>query len=78
MDECKRRVGEGIYYAHDLYDAVLDADAVLLVTEWKEFRLPSWAVVKKAMSQPLVLDGRNIYDKHEMTEQGFDYYCIGG
>ena len=63
-------------YCH-MYDAVLDADALMLVTEWKEFRLPSWAVVKKTMSQQVVMDGRNIYDKKEMEEQGFIYHCIG-
>lgn len=77
MDECRRRMGETVYYAKDLYDATLEADALLLVTEWKEFRLPSWAVVKKLMRRPLVLDGRNIYDRMEMEEQGFEYYCIG-
>ena len=77
MDECKCRVGEGVYYATDQYDAVLDADALLLLTEWKEFRLPSWPVVKKAMRQALILDGRNIYDKKELEEAGFEYYCIG-
>ena len=50
---------------------------LMLVTEWKEFRLPSWAVVKKTMSQQVVMDGRNIYDKKEMEEQGFIYHCIG-
>ena len=49
----------------------------MLVTEWKEFRLPSWVVIKKTMEQPLVLDGRNIYDKKDMEEQGFTYHCIG-
>ena len=77
MDECRRRIGESIYYARDMYDAVLDADALMLVTEWKEFRLPSWAVIKKTMERAVVLDGRNIYDKKEMEEQGFIYYCIG-
>ncbi len=78
MDECRRRLGEdAVTYAKDLYDATLDADALLLVTEWKEFRLPSWAVVKKLMRVPLVLDGRNIYDRAEMEEQGFGYCCIG-
>lgn len=77
MDECRRRVGDRICYATDMYDAALDADALILVTEWKEFRLPSWAVIKKAMKQPLVLDGRNIYDKKDMDEQGFVYHCIG-
>ena len=68
MDECKRRIGDVIYYARDMYDAVLDADVLMLITEWKEFRLPSWAVVKKTMNQQIVLDGRNIYDKKEMEE----------
>lgn len=77
MDESKRRIGDTIYYAHDMYDAVLDADALMLVTEWKEFRLPSWAVMKKAMNNSVIFDGRNIYDKKEIEEQGFDYYCIG-
>lgn len=77
MTECRRRIGAKIYYATDMYDAALDADVLLLVTEWKEFRLPSWAVIKKTMNQPVVLDGRNIYDKKEMEEQGFVYRCIG-
>lgn len=77
MAEARRRLGDRISYATDLYDAVLDADALLLLTEWKEFRLPSWAVIKKAMRQPVLLDGRNIYDKKEMEELGFVYHCIG-
>ena len=77
MDECRRRMGDAIYYAKDLYDATLDADALLLLTEWKEFRLPSWAVIKKSMRHPIVLDGRNIYDRSEMEELGFTYHCIG-
>ena len=77
MQECKRRIGDSVYYACDMYDAVLDADALMLVTEWKEFRLPSWAVIRKTMAQQIVLDGRNIYDKKEMEELGFIYSCIG-
>ena len=77
VQECKRRIGDTIYYACDMYDAVLDADALMLVTEWKEFRLPSWAVIRKTMAQQIVLDGRNIYDKKEMEELGFVYSCIG-
>ena len=77
VQECKRRIGEKIYYDCDMYDAVLDADVLMLVTEWKEFRLPSWAVIKKTMAQQIVLDGRNIYDKKEMEELGFVYHCIG-
>jgi len=56
---------------------VLDADVLLLLTEWKEFRLPTWGVIKKAMKQPLVIDGRNIFDSEELDEYGFNYYCIG-
>ena len=77
MEECKRRVGDAVYYCKDMYDAVLDADAMLLLTEWKEFRLPTWGVIKKAMKRPLVIDGRNIYDSEEMNEQGIEYHCIG-
>lgn len=77
MDECKRRIGDKVEYAADMYDAVLDADALLLLTEWKQFRLPSWGVIKRSMKQPVVIDGRNIYDKEEMKSQGFEYQCIG-
>ncbi len=77
MDECRRRVGDSVTYASDMYDAALNADALLLLTEWKQFRLPSWGVLKRAMREPLILDGRNIYDKEELEEMGFKYYCIG-
>lgn len=77
MDESRRYIGNVIYYATDMYDAVLNADALLLVTEWKEFRLPSWPVIKKAMTGNNILDGRNIYEKKEIEEQGFLYHCIG-
>ena len=77
MTECRRRIGDSICYATDMYDAALDADALMLVTEWKEFRLPSWAVIKKAMRTPVLLDGRNIYEKKEIEELGFTYHCIG-
>jgi UDPglucose 6-dehydrogenase len=77
MDECRRRIGDVVYYCKDMYDAVLDADAMLMLTEWKEFRLPTWGVIKKAMKKPLVIDGRNIYDADEMKEQGIEYHCIG-
>ncbi|MDR0865194.1 MAG: UDP-glucose/GDP-mannose dehydrogenase family protein [Candidatus Symbiothrix sp.] len=76
MDECKRRFGNKVVYTRDMYDAALDADALLLLTEWKEFRLPSWNVLKRAMNAPILLDGRNIYDKKEMKENGFIYECI--
>jgi UDPglucose 6-dehydrogenase len=77
MDECRRRIGDKIVYCRDMYDAVLDADALLLLTEWKEFRLPTWGVIRKAMHRPLVIDGRNIFDIEEIEENEFEYYCIG-
>ena len=77
MTECRRRIGDSVCYATDMYDAALDADVLMLVTEWKEFRLPSWAVIKKAMRTPVLLDGRNIYEKKEIEELGFTYHCIG-
>ena len=77
MDECRRRIGDKVTYCRDMYDAVLDADALLLLTEWKEFRLPTWGVIKKAMHRPLVIDGRNIFDVEELDENEFEYHCIG-
>jgi len=77
MDECRRRIGDKVTYCRDMYDAVLDADALFLLTEWKEFRLPTWGVIKKAMHRPLVIDGRNIFDVEELDENGFEYHCIG-
>ena len=77
MNECKRRIGDTVTYCNDMYDATLDADALLLLTEWKEFRLPTWAVIKKAMKRPLVIDGRNIFDSEDLEENGFEYHCIG-
>ena len=77
MTECKRRIGDKVEYAKDMYDAVLEADALLLLTEWKQFRLPSWGVIQKSMRQTVVIDGRNIYDPLEMKELGFVYHCIG-
>lgn len=77
MAECQRRVGNTLYYAKDMYDAVLNADALLMLTEWKQFRLPSWGVIKKSMKEPLVIDGRNIYDANELKSNGFQYFCIG-
>lgn len=66
-----------IHFASDIYDAALESEALLLVTEWKEFRMPSWGVIRKAMKNPLILDGRNIYDKKELQELGFTYEGIG-
>ena len=77
MPESKRRITGNVEYAENIYDAVSGADALLLVTEWKEFRLPKWNTIKEKMRTPLILDGRNIYDACELSEQGFVYHCIG-
>lgn len=77
MEECKRRIGDKVTYCADMYEAVIDADAVMLVTEWKVFRMPSLPVLEKTMRQKVMIDGRNIYDKEEMEVNGFAYYCIG-
>ena len=77
MDEARRRLGDAVIYASDIYDAAKGADALLLLTEWKQFRLPSWARVHDLMRNPIVFDGRNIYDPAEMRKNGFEYYSIG-
>ncbi len=77
MDECRRRLGDKVEYASDMYDAANDADAVALLTEWKQFRLPSWGVVRKAMRGNVIVDGRNIYDPAELSAEGFTYMSIG-
>lgn len=77
VPEAKRRIGDRIHYAKDIYEAVTDADVLMIVTEWKEFRLPSWPKIKQQMKKPLILDGRNIYNMHEIEEAGFTYHCIG-
>ncbi len=77
MEESQRRIGDVIEYAKDQYEALIDADALLIVTEWPEFRFPNFNVVKKLLKAPLIFDGRNVYDPDEMKESGFDYFCIG-
>lgn len=77
MPECRRILGEKVTYCKDKYEALIDAEALMLVTEWKEFRIPSWGVIKKTMKEPLIVDGRNIYDYKEMEEWGIHYTCIG-
>lgn len=77
MEECRRRIGEVVVYCDDMYEAAVDSDALLLVTEWNQFRVPSLSVLKKTMSTPLILDGRNIYESEYLKENGFEYHCIG-
>ena len=77
MKECRRRVGDIVEYATDMYDALVDADAMLMLTEWKQFRMPSWNVIARTMRNPLIIDGRNIYDPAELESAGIEYHCIG-
>jgi UDPglucose 6-dehydrogenase len=77
MEEAERRIGDVIEYSKDPYDALIDADAMLMVTEWTEFRYPNLKVIKKLLKTPVVFDGRNIYDPNDMLEAGIDYFSIG-
>lgn len=77
MDEARRRMGNAVEYAKDMYAAALGADALMLVTEWKEFRMPAWLRLKEMMRTPVVLDGRNIYRRSELESDGFTYYALG-
>lgn len=77
MDECRRRVGDKVEYAVDMYDAATGADALLMVTEWKEFRMPALNTLRRLMKEPVIVDGRNIYDATYLNENGFIYYKIG-
>lgn len=84
MDECRRRIGDKVAYCNNIYETTIDADAVMLVTEWKEFRVPSWNIIHRTMravysptGNPVVLDGRNIYDRKELQAEGFTYYALG-
>ncbi len=77
MEESKHRIGDKIEYAEDEYDALIDADGLLVVTEWPDFKFPNFRVVKKLLKRPLIIDGRNIYEKEIMEELGFEYDCIG-
>ncbi len=76
MNTAKLRWND-IYCGVDMYDAVKGADALLLITEWRQFHLPAWNQIKEIMKTPLVIDGRNIYDRRELEEMGFEYRCIG-
>ena len=77
LDECRRRIGDRVVYCKDMYDVVIDADALAVLTEWKEFRIPSWSVIKRVMKQSVLVDGRNIYSKDEVIAEGFEYAAIG-
>ncbi len=76
VDECKRRIGDKVEYVENHYDALNGADVLFLVTEWTEFRFPDWAKMKNLLKTPVIFDGRNIYDKNELSQEGFDYMLL--
>lgn len=77
MDECHRRIGDSVIYCRDLYDATSGADALALMTEWRQFRMPDWEAVKSGMRNHVIVDGRNIYNRKELEALGFRYTRIG-
>ena len=77
MEEAKMRIGSKVEYCNSIYDASQGADAIALMTEWKQFRLPSWSKIKQLMNGNVIIDGRNIYDNSELVSEGFIHYSIG-
>ncbi len=77
MEETQKIIGNMVDYSKDMYEAVIDADALVLMTEWSEFRIPNYKVLGKLINDKVIFDGRNIYDPNEMAEHGFTYYGIG-
>ena len=77
MPETKRILGDKIEYAADQYDALIDADCLLMITEWPEFKFPNFNVMRKLLKTAVIFDGRNIYDVTEIRKKDFDYFCIG-
>ena len=77
MDECRRRLGDVVIYCKDIYDCANNADVLALMTEWRQFRMPSWDVIRKVMRGNVVVDGRNIYSRQELESLGFTYTRIG-
>lgn len=76
-EEAKHHFGDTIDYCDDQYEALIDADCLAVLTEWSEFRIPNFKVMKKLLNEPVVFDGRNIYEKEEMQSMGYEYACIG-
>ncbi|MCF8296965.1 MAG: UDP-glucose/GDP-mannose dehydrogenase family protein [Saprospiraceae bacterium] len=77
MEETKHKIGDKIHYAKDQYEALIDVDCLMLVTEWSEFRCPNFEVMKKLMKNHIIFDGRNVFEGQEMKELGFEYFDIG-
>lgn len=77
INEAKHHFGDTISYYEDQYETLIDADCLAILTEWPEFKFPNLKIVQKLLHRPAIFDGRNIYDKDEMKQNGFDYFCIG-
>ncbi len=77
IDEAKRILGDKIEYGNDPYEVLIDAEALVVITEWPEFRIPNYKVLEKLLKNKIIFDGRNIYDPEEIVENGFTYYSIG-
>ena len=77
MHEATRILGDKIKYVKDEYEALIDTNALIVVTEWPEFRMPNFKVMEKLLLEKVIFDGRNIYDPQEMEENGYSYYSIG-
>ena len=77
MEEAKHHFGDTITYCPDQYETLIDADGLAVLTEWSEFRIPNFNIIKRLMNGSVIFDGRNIFEKEEITDLGFDYYCIG-
>ncbi len=77
LDEAKRILGDSIEFSNDKYEALIDSDGLIVVTEWPEFRMLNYKVLEKLMREKVIFDGRNIYEAEELTEYGFTYYSIG-
>ena len=77
MSEAKKILNSTVLFTHSMYEAVENADGLVLVTEWNEFRRPSWQKIRNIMKNHVIFDGRNIFDKKRLKIEGFDYYGIG-
>ena len=77
LNEAKHYLGDSVTYVEDQYEALIDADCLVLVTEWPEFKFPNFKIIQKLLKSPVVFDGRNIYDMNELKRMGFTYYCVG-
>jgi len=77
MEEAKKDLGDSVNYCDSLYDTTKNADAIILITEWNDFRVPDWGVIGELLNEKTMFDGRNLYKKEDMNKIGYSYYGIG-